>query len=153
MKRTIISLLVIIVTIVLIVIVAHYRNPSNVQTIGIVQYVHQPLLDETQRGIVARLKELGLDDGKNYFVRTMIANQDIQTTTQILTQFIDEKASLIIAIATPPAQAAAHRIKNTPIVFAAITDPVRAGLVESIQAPGRNLTETEIDGHLKNRLD
>lgn len=115
---------------------------SGARTIGVLQYVHQPLLDETSRGLLAGLKELGLNDGVKYIVALQVADGDGQLCSQIAKQYVDGNAAAIVAIATPAAQAAASQAPNTPIIFAAITDPVAAKLVRSLEVPGMNLTGT-----------
>lgn len=110
--------------------------------IGVIQFVHHPLLDETHRGLVAGLQNQGLNDGRNYVVRTQVADKNVQLAAQIIRQFLDQDAALIVAIATPAAQAAAAQTSSVPIVFAAITDPVAAKLVDSLDHPGHNLTGT-----------
>ncbi len=127
---------------VVIVAVSWTRHAKPGSLIGVVQFVHQPLLDETHRGLIAELNRLGLNDGIKYRVETQIAEKDVQLSSQISRQFLDRDAVLIVAIATPSAQAAAAQTKDKPIVFAAITDPVSAKLVESVEHPGHNLTGT-----------
>jgi putative ABC transport system substrate-binding protein len=61
---------------------------------------------------------------------------------QIANQIMGEKPSLVLAVATPSAQATAQRIKNIPVLFTAVTDPVNAGLVASMEKPGGNVTGT-----------
>jgi putative ABC transport system substrate-binding protein len=118
------------------------RTAEHPAIIGIVQFVHQPLLDETHRGLMAELTRLGLNDGKRYVVRTQVADKSFDSSAQMTRQFLNDQAVLLIAIATPAAQAAAAETARTPIVFAAITDPVAARLVNSIEHPGKNLTGT-----------
>ena len=142
MKRFVVSLVAIILIVIVIFSVARIRVARSAQLIGIVQFVHHPLLDETHRGLMSELEKLGLNDGTNFYVETKVADKDVQISRLITQQFIDEKASLIIAIATPSAQTAASIVHDIPVVFAAITDPIAAGLVDSIEKPGRNLTGT-----------
>lgn len=142
MKRAVISLLALVLIISIVLIVVRYNRSSTARIIGIVQWTTQPLLDETHQGLMAELNKLGLNDGKSYVVQSRNAQADLTVASQIVRQFVDDDAALIIAIATPAAQQAAKNAKTIPVVFAAITDPVKAGLVDSIQLPGRNLTGT-----------
>jgi putative tryptophan/tyrosine transport system substrate-binding protein len=142
MKRSLISVLILLGVIIFAVVLSRYHNTGSAKTIGIIQYVHHPLLDEANKGLLVRLEELGLNDGTNFKVENLVAQKDFQTTGQIVQHFVDKGVSLIVAIATPAAQEAASKTTTIPIVFAAITDPVRARLVESTERPGRNLTGT-----------
>ena len=56
--------------------------------------------------------------------------------------FVANESDVIIAIATPAAQAVLSETTEIPIVFAAVTDPVDAGLVDSLEQPGGNVTGT-----------
>ena len=136
------AVLFVAVLMVVVLAIQHYRHAEGVRTIGVIQYVHQPLLDETARGLVAGLTSLGLNDGKRYAVKLQVADKDAQLCSQIAKQYVDDKAVAIVAIATPAAQAAASQATRTPIIFAAITDPVAAKLVNSLATPGSNLTGT-----------
>ncbi len=63
-----------------------------------------------------------------------------------------EKPDLILAITTPSSQVIAQKIKDIPVVFSGVTDPVAAGLVSSLEAPGANVTGmtdmSPVDEHL-----
>lgn len=106
--------------------------------VGIAQYVSHPSLDASREGFKAALKEAGLNvtyDEKN-------AQADQATNTSIATTFNNAKMDLVLTIATPTAQAAAQTITTTPILFTAVTDPVSAQLVSSMDKPGANVTGT-----------
>jgi putative ABC transport system substrate-binding protein len=66
----------------------------------------------------------------------------MSTVLQIANQIVDEKPDLILAVATPSAQTTAHRIKDIPILFTAVTDPLSAGLVKAMDKPGANVSGT-----------
>ena len=106
--------------------------------VGISQYVAHPSLDASREGFKKALADAGLDvtyDEKN-------GNADQATVTSISTTFAAAKLDLVLAIATPSAQAAAQAITDTPVLFTAVTDPVAAKLVDSMAAPGANVTGT-----------
>lgn len=106
------------------------------KVISITQIVEHPALDNTRKGFMEGLKELGVDAKFNVH----IAQGNAATNVQIAGQMLDEKPNLVLAIATPGAQVCAQKIKDIPVVFAAVSDPVGAGLVKSMDAPGGNLT-------------
>ena len=106
--------------------------------IGISQYVSHTSLDAARDGFKEALADAGLKvtyDEKN-------AQTDAATNTTIATTFASADLDLVLAIATPSAQAAAQAIADTPVLFTAVTDPVAAKLVASADAPGANVTGT-----------
>lgn len=110
--------------------------------IGIAQYVSHPSLDAVVTGFKEGMSEAGYDAGS---VEYDFANAqaDQATNTSIVGKFAaDSDMDLVLAVATPTAQAAAQSISNIPVVFSAVTDPVAAKLVDSLEAPGGNVTGT-----------
>lgn len=107
--------------------------------IGITQIVEHPSLDAARRGFIDRMQELGYTDVV-YDIQS--AQNDLGTATTIAQKFANDNLDLILAIATQTAQATAHVIKDVPILITAVTDPVEAGLVESLERPGTNVTGT-----------
>lgn len=106
--------------------------------IGIAKFVSHPALDALEKGIVDELKASRPDlrfDLQN-------SNADMATAAQIAQRFRDEKVAIAIGIATPTAQALANAIRDRPVIYSAVTDPVAAGLVESLSKGGRNVTGT-----------
>jgi len=110
--------------------------------VGITQIVEHPSLDQARQGFIDRLAELGYVEGVNIVYDIQSAQGDLATAQTIARKFQADGVDLILAIATPTAQAAAHLIKDIPILITAVTDPVAADLVESIERPGTNVTGT-----------
>lgn len=108
---------------------------SNV--IGISKIVAHPALDAIEQGIIDELTELGFVD-LEYDLQN--ANGDISTAASIATKFETDGVRLAIGIATPTAQALVNAIDDVPVVYAAVTDPVSAGLVPSYDAGEGNVT-------------
>ncbi len=117
-------------------------NPSGsgetLYKIGIVQLAEHPALDDARQGFEDGLKELGVNveiDYKN-------AQGDIPTTMTISQKFANDKVDLIYAIATSAAQSAKQTAGDIPLLFSAVTDPVKAGLVDTWDNVGTNVTGT-----------
>lgn len=111
---------------------------EKIFNIGISQLADHPALDAARQGFEDGLKELGVEVEVNY----LNAQGDIPTSLSIAEKFVKDKVDLIFAIATPAAQAAKQATRDTPIVFSAVSDPVEAELVESMDKPGGNITGT-----------
>lgn len=109
--------------------------------IGISQFVEHPALDSAREGFIEGLAEEGFTEADVEFIEQN-AQADFATAQSIAQQFKSNNLDLILAIATPNAQAAANVIRNTPVLFTAVTDPVEAGIVSSMENPGGNLTGT-----------
>ncbi len=115
---------------------------AQVPTIGIIQLVEHPSLNTIYEGTVASLAAEGFVDGETVNIDYQNAQNDPTNQQTICQKFVSNNYDLIIAIATPAAQSAAGRTKDIPIVFAAITDPIGAGLVADLDHPGGNVTGT-----------
>lgn len=107
-------------------------------TIGIVQLADHPALDDARKGFEDGLKELNV----NTQIKYQNAQGDIPTTLSISQKFVNDNMDLIYTIATPAAQSAKQVAKNIPVLFSAVTDPVEAELVNSMENPGENITGT-----------
>lgn len=126
---------------------------AKVIKVGITQIVEHPALDACRKGIIDKLKELGYEEGKNIEYDIQIAQGNIATANQIAKKFVGDKKDIIIAIATPTALAVANATKKIPIVISAITDPVGARLVKSLERPGTNVTGTTDMSPVKEQLN
>jgi putative ABC transport system substrate-binding protein len=107
-------------------------------TVSFNQIVEHPALDALRQGVKDELAAQGL----TVQYHDHIAQGNIATANLIAKQILGEQPDVAVGIATPTAQACAQAIKDIPIVFAAVTDPVGAGLVQSMEKPGGNVTGT-----------
>ncbi len=114
--------------------------PGKVYKIGITQIVTHPALDATVTGFIQALAQAGYVEGKNVTFDKENAQGDMANATAIAQKFASEKLDLILSVATPTSQAVAKATTTIPIVFAAVTDPVAAGLVKNANAPEGNVT-------------
>lgn len=111
------------------------ENTESVK-IGIIKFVEHPSLDAARDGFVKELDARGI----NYELDETSANGDISLIPTLAQKYNNDEIDLIYAIATPVAQGAKNAITDKPIIFSAVTDPVGAGLVDSIEVPGGNVT-------------
>ncbi len=110
--------------------------------VGIAQYVSHPSLDAVVEGFKSGMEEAGYTGEKISYDENN-AEADQATNTSIAGKLAaDSDIDLVLAVATPSAQAAAQSITNIPVLFSAVTDPVSAKLVASNEAPGANVTGT-----------
>lgn len=110
--------------------------------IGIVQIVEHPSLNTIRESFVAQLAEKGYRHGENVIIDYQNAQNDQTNLKTICQKFSNSNYDMIVAIATPSAQAAVGETKEIPVVFSACTDPVGSGLVDSLEKPGANVTGT-----------
>jgi len=109
--------------------------------IAISQYVEHPALDATREGILAALKDAGIVEGENLTLDFENAQADATNNLSIAQKIAADDNDLVLAIATPSAQAVVQSMKNdTPILFAAVTDPLDAKIVTDLEHPGGNVS-------------
>jgi putative ABC transport system substrate-binding protein len=116
-------------------------SPGAVK-IGVLQLVEHPALDAAYKGFVDELAAKGYVNGKNITIDYQNAQGDQSNCVTIAQKLVNEQCALILAIATPAAQAVANLTKSIPILVTAVTDPQSAKLVQSNDIPGTNVSGT-----------
>ncbi|MFF0825351.1 ABC transporter substrate binding protein [Brevibacillus sp. NPDC003359] len=110
--------------------------------LGLTQFVEHPALDAIHKGVLDGLKDAGYEEGKNLEVDSQNAHGDMNNTVSIAQKYAGDKKDIVVAIATPSAQAAAKAIADNPVIFSSVTDPLSAQLVGSLEKPDKNVTGT-----------
>lgn len=126
---------------------------SDLKEIGIIQFVQHPALDEAREGFIEELANGGYKDGDNIKLDYQNASGDTSNNATIASSFANDKKELVLAIATPSAQAIAQNIKNVPVLVTAVTDPESAGLVKSNEDVGGNISGTSDKAPIKRQLE
>ncbi|UQS84367.1 ABC transporter substrate-binding protein [Bombilactobacillus thymidiniphilus] len=135
------------------------QSPKNnttqqVPTIGILQLVNHPALNDIHRGIIAGLKQEGYTPNKNIKIDYQNAQNDQSNLKTMSQKFIDNNDALVVGIATPAAQSLAKAAnQKTPVILGGITDPVGGHLIKSERRPGNNVTGTSGESPLKEQLN
>ena len=126
---------------------------AETKSVAATAIVEHPALDSVRDGVRAALEEAGYTVGDNLKWQYQTAQGNTATAGQIARKFVGDKPDVIVAIATPSAQAVVASTKNVPVVFAAVTDPVAAQLVRDWEASGSNVTgvsdELELDRQME----
>ena len=112
--------------------------------VGICNYVDDASLNQIVENIEDQLEEQGEKNGVKFDVEVQNCNADSNVMNQIIDDFIADGKDLLVGVATPVAigMQAATEGKDIPVVFSAVSDPVGAELVESLEKPGANITGT-----------
>ena len=121
--------------------------------IGINQLVEFDALDQCRDGFIQALEDNGYTEGKNIKIDYQNAQGEMNIAQTISKKFASDKKDLIFAIATPSAQASYNTTKDIPILISAVTDPVKAGIVESMDKPGTNVSGTSDYLPVEKQLD
>ncbi len=106
--------------------------------IGVIILLDHPALQAACDGFLAGLDELGI----KYEADIQNAQGEQTVCATIATKFVNDGVDLIFAIATPAAQAVAQATDTIPVLVTAVTDPESAGLVNSNENPGTNVSGT-----------
>ena len=112
--------------------------------VGICNFVDDASLNQIIANIKARLDEISADKNVTFDIEEQNCNIDFDLLNQIISNFIADDVDLMVGVATPVAMAmqGATEENKIPVVFAAVSDPVSAGVVESLENPGANITGT-----------
>ena len=117
---------------------------GTVYKVGICNYVDDASLNQIVENIENRLAELGTENNVTFEISYDNCNADANVLSQIVANFIADDVDLMVGVATPVAMVmqGATEDNQIPVVFAAVSDPLGAGLVDSLEAPGSNITGT-----------
>ena len=111
--------------------------PKKVYNIGVTQILTHPDLDATRQGFIDQMAKKGFIEGVNVNYDFRNAEGDLPEAERIAQEFVSEEVDLILSITTPSSQACVAAAEGTgiPVVFAAVTEPVAAGIVSTWDAP------------------
>lgn len=115
---------------------------DGVLHVGLIQYMEHTSLDEIRTALEAQLEARAAEEGLTIEVDVQNAQGDPTNINSICTKFVSDGVDAIVAIATPAAAGAAGVTEDIPIVFSAVTDPVTDLQLNSLDAPGGNVTGT-----------
>lgn len=119
-------------------VVAH--TAVQAQSVAVTSIVEHPALDSVRDGVKKALEDAGYTEAKGLKWQFQTAQGNTAIAAQIARKFVGDKPDAIVAIATPSAQAVVAATKSIPVVYAAVTDPVAAQLVPSLEPSGTNVT-------------
>lgn len=125
---------------------------SNTKKVGIIQFMDHTSLNEIKDSFDGEMKKLGYND-KNVEYTFKNGQGDTNTCASIANDFAGKDFDCVMAIATPAAQAVAKLASKTPVVFAAVTDPVGAQLTSSLTKPDKNITGTSDEVQVDQIID
>lgn len=100
---------------------------ADTKKVGFAQQISNVSLDELREGYIRGLKDGGFEEGKNLVLLQKNAQGDIGTLQLIMKGFLDEKVDLVGTVSSAAFQAALQNVKEIPIVFTGVIDPVVAG--------------------------
>ena len=119
-------------------------DASSEYVVGICNYADDASLNQICDNIQNRLAEIGTEKGVTFTVKYDNCMADANVMEQIISDFIADDVDLMVGVATPVAMAmqADTEDNQIPVIFAAVSDPLATGVVESLEAPGANVTGT-----------
>ncbi|EJO2017614.1 ABC transporter substrate-binding protein [Vibrio vulnificus] len=121
-------------------LISSHSVMAKTAKVAVSQIVEHPALDATRQGLLDGLKAKGYVEGENLEFDYKTAQGNPAIAVQIARQFVGESPDVLVGIATPTAQALVSATRSIPVVFTAVTDPVGAKLVKSMEQPGKNVT-------------
>ncbi|MGO4938093.1 ABC transporter substrate binding protein [Fundicoccus sp. Sow4_H7] len=110
-------------------------------SVGILQYVEHDSLDANREGFIAGLEEEGYVEGENLTINYLNGAGD-NSNLQSMSENLLSSNDFVFGIATPAAQSLVNGASDTPIYFSSVTDPIEAGLVDSLDEKEQNVTGT-----------
>lgn len=122
-------------------------------TVGIVQLIAHEALDASNRGFKEELTKLLKAEGKTVSFDDNEAAGEFSNCTTIAETLVSKNVDIILAIATPAAQAVANVTETVPVLFTAVTDAEDAGLVDTNEAPNGNVSGTSDLNPVSQQID
>ncbi len=113
---------------------------ATAQSVAVTSIVEHPALDAIKDGVLEALTKAGYTEPKGLKWQFQTAQGNTAIAAQIARKFVGDQPDVIVAIATPSAQAVVAATKTIPVVYSAVTDPIAAQLVSTMEPSGTNVT-------------
>jgi len=141
-KQVIFTIVTIVIVALLVMLLVRKSGNEHEKIIAIATLMSHPALNAVQDNLIKELSKEGYVEGKNvhYIIRN--ANGQIQLAATIASELVANNPDVIVPITTPMAQAVVGAKPKCPVVFAAVTDPVGAGIVKSVDVGEKDITGT-----------
>ena len=140
MKKAGLSPILIAVTLLPVFVMAHAQQQAKVSKIGVLGPGTTSVLASSRAVFPKALRELGYIEGKNIAIEYRYADNKIDRLPALADELVRLKVDVIMTNATSAAIAAKNATKTIPIIFLGVSDPVAAGLIDSLARPGGNIT-------------
>ena len=120
-------------------------NPTGKKwKIAIVNYIESGPSEDTLAGMKVAWKRSKLVEGKDYTISYRSAQGDIASLNGIFDAVLTENADIVVPLSTPTLQSALQKIRDRPIVFSVIANPVVAGAGKSFTDHKPNVTGVSV---------
>lgn len=141
-NRIVVAIVAVVIIVILGILLVRRSELGHEKVIAIATLMSHPALNAVQDNLIKELNREGYVEGKNvhYIIRN--ANGQIQLTANIANELVGDNPDVIVPITTPMAQAVVGAKPKCPVVFAAVTDPVGADIVRSLDTGEKNITGT-----------
>lgn len=128
-------------------------TPVAAQSVAVTSLVEHPALDSIKDGVKEALAQAGYTEANGLKWQYQTAQGNTAIAGQIARKFVGDRPDVIVAISTPSAQAVVAATKSIPVVYSAVTDPVAAQLVPSMQPSGTNVVGVSDGLALEKQID
>jgi putative tryptophan/tyrosine transport system substrate-binding protein len=118
---------------------ARAQQPA-MPVVGFLSSLSAPVTSKRIASFGHGLSETGYVAGRDVTVGVRMAEGQYDRLPALAADLVGRRVDLIAALAPPAAFAAKAATTTTPIVFVGALDPVKAGLVASLNRPGGNVT-------------
>ena len=138
MKRAAVPSILVVVVLLAVAVIAETQQQAKVSKIGWLSA--RATSNSGQEVIVRMLRDLGYVESKNIAFEYRYANNQLDRFPALADELVRLKVDVLLTPGTPGALAFKNATKTIPILFLDVTDPVAAGLVDSLARPGGNIT-------------
>jgi putative ABC transport system substrate-binding protein len=119
---------------------AEAQQPAKIQRIGYLtansSSVELHSVDAFRQG----LRALGYIEGQNLAIEYRYTDGKFERLSDVAAELVQLNVDVIVAVTTNAALAAKNATRTIPIFFIGVSDPIAAGLVDSLARPGGNIT-------------
>jgi putative ABC transport system permease protein len=114
--------------------------PQKKVRLALFQFTDNVILDSCAKGVLDGLKKSGVLEKGNIAVDHKMAHGEFPTAQSIAQEMVSSRYDYIVTVSTVSLQVTVNHNKKIPHVFAAVTDPIKAGVAKSFTDHPANLT-------------
>ncbi len=149
------NIFIVVIAFLIAVVIAYVYSPhhTNLPIVAIANWGPHSSLDDAISGVKKELEKQGFIEGKNLLYEISDVGFDASLIPQMITTLKSHHPKVMVVVATPVAQYAKGAIKNIPLIYSVVTDPVEAELIKDPHKPDKNMTGSSDQQDLKMLLN